>query len=605
MKRNKNVKISYFFLAFFITCTIMLMKTDNFLENIKDSLYLRRLFQSSIKDYACNKAGSRITDKYDGSFDEEPSDPKENLTASQNAIINFIRDQTYNNIAPLIKKLWLFIAFLILDVIFIFVWIAYCSCYCCKCCLFKQAPQSQLGKALSFSISALFNIVVIILSIMILLRMNPFFQRINGLGCTTMMFLDHMNKGLSPQYPPMASQWEGFINIIQKFSECKAKYDSIDFINVEKSYNSAKAYIVYENDPICLAEFNEEMLTKDRDAFYGIIRSSFASMDFSSQIQDINKTITTVDESCDNIEDNMHKALHNYINSHIKNACLSIFSLNLILAAFSLIFTTLYFFLKRGVFRRVYVFVWNFSFLFMILSILIGVIFGVLGNLLQDGVQVLHYILSSQNINSKDPLIFTNTNEFIKIMIDDCTNGNGDFLLNFQESLSLIGEFEKVYFEMKKESLFLCDAETIEVLGEYYDSLIEGIDISTNISTDLFNIKCDFAKNDENIILNEADRGGEKGIFLSTLQFCVGISIGLSALGGIIFAHRYKLSDQDKIMRNDIKGDVVIHNVNNITANTTGNMEFYEKVNKNSMVNINENNNNNLFNNNNNDLINK
>ena len=602
----KNVRISYFFLALFITCNIMLIKNDNFHEGIKDYLYLRRLLQSSIKDYACSKAGARITDKYDGGFDEEPSDPKENLTASQNAIINFARNQTYHNIAPLIKKLWLFIAFLILDIIFIFVWITYCSCYCCKCCLFKQAPQSQLGKALSFSISALFNIVVIILSIIILIRMNPFFQRINGLGCTTMMFLDHMNKGLSPQYPPLAYQWEGFIAIIQKFGGSKSKFETIDFINVENSYNKSVTYIRNKNDidTICLEQFNEEMLKEDKNNFYDIIRGSFANIDFTSQIKDINKTVTTVDETCDNIEDNMHRALHNYINSHIKNLCLSVFSLNLILGAFSLIFTTLYFFLKRGIFRRVYVFVWNFSFLFMILAIFIGVIFGVLGNLLQDGVQVFHYILSSQNIYSKDPLMFANTNEIIKLMIDDCANGEGDFMYNMQDGLILIGETEKILFESRKEFLILCDAETIEVLTGYYNSLLEGIDIATNISTDLFNIKCGFAKNDKNIILNEADRGGEKGIFLSTLQFCVGISIGISALGGIIFAHRYKLSDQDKIMRNDIKGDVVIRNINNVTTNTTGNMEFYEKVNKNSVVNINENNNNNLFNNNN-DAINK
>ena len=273
MKRKKNVKITYFFLAFFITCIIMITKNDNFLENIKGSLSLRRLLQSNIKDYACNQAGSRITDKYNGGFDEEPSDPKENLTSSQNAIINFIRHKSYKNISPLIKKLWLFIAFLILDVIFIFVWIAYCSCYCCKCCLFKQAPQSRLWKTFSFSISALFNIVVIIFSIMILLRMNPFFQRINGLGCTTMMFLDHMNRGLSPHYPTFANQWHGFIAIIQKFGESKTKFDNINFANVEKSYEKSIEYIDSVDDPFCLSEFDKDNLKFDKDTFYEIINT--------------------------------------------------------------------------------------------------------------------------------------------------------------------------------------------------------------------------------------------------------------------------------------------------------------------------------------------
>ena len=135
MKKNKNDKLKYIFFSIFITCEIMLLKKINIINNKNDSLIQRKLFQNEIKEYVCNKAGSGLTEKYEGDFEEEPAVEKKELNKAQKSIVNFARNRTYYNIKPYLKRIWLFIAFLILDIIFLFLWISYCSCYCCKKCL--------------------------------------------------------------------------------------------------------------------------------------------------------------------------------------------------------------------------------------------------------------------------------------------------------------------------------------------------------------------------------------------------------------------------------------------------------------------------------------
>ena len=64
MKKN-NLK--YFLIAIFVTSCLMLLKKSN----IKDSFSLRNLFSAQSKNYLCDKAGSRLTDKYSSGFTEE------------------------------------------------------------------------------------------------------------------------------------------------------------------------------------------------------------------------------------------------------------------------------------------------------------------------------------------------------------------------------------------------------------------------------------------------------------------------------------------------------------------------------------------------------
>ena len=127
---TKNT-LKYFFLTLFLTSSLFLLKHSN----LKDSTFLRNLFTDKTKSYLCDKAGSRLTNKYNRGFDEERNQDS-NLSKAQQSIIDFARDSSYSNIKPYLKRVGIFIAFIVLAIILIFIWISYCSCCCCSCCLF-------------------------------------------------------------------------------------------------------------------------------------------------------------------------------------------------------------------------------------------------------------------------------------------------------------------------------------------------------------------------------------------------------------------------------------------------------------------------------------
>ena len=595
MKQKKNDNLKYILITIFITCGIMLLKNINFINYENDSLIKRKLFENEIKEYVCNKAGSGLTEKYESDFEEEPAVGQKELNKAQKSIVNFARNRTYYNIKPYLKRIWIFIAFLILDIIFLFLWISYCSCYCCKKCLFKQSKSTKRFRIIVYVISAFFNLFVIILSIIILIKINPFFKRINGLGCSVMTFLDHINKGLSPSYPKYSQNWTGLIAIVDKFKKNKIKFDNIDYTEVENKFNITK----YEYDksiktePKCLANFSR--YEEDKTLFYEFMKNSFINLDFGESIENLEKSVISIEKTCDDIEDEIYNALHNYINTHIRNSCIAVFSITLLFGLLGFIFLSLYYFLRINIFRKCYITIWNCSMFFMIFVILLGIIFGILGYLLEDGVQIWHYILSLKNLENKEPLIFNTNQEFISGIIDNCANGDGDFMDIIQEGIMILSVFEKLLFELTLEELKQVDCSIVarNAMIEYYEVMLDRMDQAYNISSDLFNIKCSFVKNDKNIILNQIDSGGDKGIVLSTFQLLVGVFFGISILAGILLAHKYKLLKETNL-NNNVNVDIIGNN-KSIDINKT--IDYLSPTNKNSTTNINNISNNNINNN--------
>ena len=85
-----------------------------------------------------------------------------------------------------------------------------------------------------------------------------------------------------------------------------------------------------------------------------------------------------------------------------------------------------------------------------------------------------------------------------------------------------------------------CNEVTKSALDKYYNEIINAIQTAYDISEDLLNIKCSFVKNNKNIIINEIDIGGSKGILLSIYQFLVGIFVAISVFFGTILVHKYE-----------------------------------------------------------------
>ena len=161
--------------------------------------------------------------------------------------------------------------------------------------------------------------------------------------------------------------------------------------------------------------------------------------------------------------------------------------------------------------------------LFMIFAILDSVTFGILGFIFRDGVQIIQYTLSSNNLLSDNPVLFTQNDIFVSYIIEECANDDGKFLdtigdniLSYQEEID--ANFEEEIDELNNNE---CNNDVRDILLELYQSINTGSLKIINTTSNLLDIRCRFSKNDKNIILNELDSAGKRAIVLSAFQFLV------------------------------------------------------------------------------------
>lgn len=555
---TKN-NFKYLLLTLCLTASLFLLKHSN----LKDSAFIRNLFSTQTKSYLCDKAGSRLTDKYTGGFNEE-RDQVSKLSKAQQSIIDFARDTSYSNIKPYLKRVGIFIAFIVLAVILLFIWISYCSCCCCSCCLFGEGKASRKCQFICYAIAAFCCLLVIIFSIVVLSLINPFLKRINGLGCSAFYILDHIRYGLSPSYPNNANEWIGIEGII----------DRLNYTNMEiKNLRTQKDNFNINNvSTDCKNKYNIDI---DKSSIDSLFNSSF-DIDFNEQIHDLDDALVDFDDAEDDIEDDVYDAMHDYVNKYTKIVFNIIFALTLVLGVLGLALLSLYFFLKYNVFRIIYVVIWNISMLFMFLAIILSAIFGILGYILKDGAQVCQYILSPNNLDSADPLVFSSNDKYVSDLIDTCANGDGTFTNIIQESGYLTENIESylgniTLYQNKINSINsddVCTSNDKTILNNYYNGLIDISNGAINLTNNLTEIKCRFAKNDKNIILNEVESGGKRGVTLSAFSFLVGALLGISILFGILLVHRYKYD-------NNLK-----ENINNKANETLENLDNSNNINK-------------------------
>ena len=539
-------KKNYFIISFFITCSLMFINKKIILQKFRKSENIRELFTDLSKDYSCEKAGSRLMDKYDGGYDEEAGEPKDKLNEAEQSIVDFIRHSSYSNIKPYLKRTGIYIAFLCLAILFIFFWISYCSCCCCSCCLFSKVDKTpRTLQTIFWIIGAVTNLLVIIFSIIVLCLISPFFSRLNGLFCSSLILLDHLNYGLSPHYPPYSNTWVGLVGVSEKFNESATAVNSIDNDKLEDLFAEALGMCTNTDfidstsitNDTCICTNGE--LTNDLD-IYNALYEIVKSFNYLGKVTKYLDSKKIIDESRIDANDDIYDFLHDYANSHIKRLCIAIFTLTLVLGVLGIAFLSLYYFIKSEIYRKIYIIIWNISMLISILAIIISAVYGVIGYVFTDLVQVLNYVLSHENLLNDDPIIFTKKDDFLHSIIDECANGDGHLFDTVSEKIEFFNLGIRFIFEVRmnevKES---CDDEVKEILLNLYQTMINNTDILLSSTEELFNISCAFAKNDKYIILNEIESAGKRATVISTFQFLIGVLLAISILSGILFVHKY------------------------------------------------------------------
>ena len=474
----------------------MLIIKTNIFEKINNNITSRKLYSEEFKDYSCEKAGSRLRDKYDGDFDEEMGELKDNLNDAEESLVDYLRDNSYSNIKPYLKRIGIYIAFLCLAVIFIGFWIAYCSCCGANCCLFSPAhPSPQSTKSIFLLSGIITNILVIAFSIVILCLISPFFSRINGCFCSLLLLLHHINYGINPDYPLHAGTWEGLAGISKKFNESGKMIDTIDADNIDNLFSEA-FNLCNQSDSTC--NCNSTDMSEDYE-FFRTFYELFHGLRLSQKAKDYLESKKIIDDSVIDKNDDIYDIMHDLVNTHIKRLCIAIFIITLCIAILAIIFLILYYLKNSEIFRILYIIIWNISMLFAILAIVVSAIYGTLGYFLSDTVQIIHYILSEENTLNA---------------------------LEFEETKNEIGQYT-------------CNNNVKSSMYNFYDNIENGTLTAFRSGSNIFNISCEFAKNDKNIILNEFESAGKRATVLSAFQFLVGVLLGISVLVGILLVHKY------------------------------------------------------------------
>ena len=551
--------MKYFMPSIFFTFIII------FLIKEKSPFTIRKLFNNEIKEYICNKADSNLMNKYKNGFDEETMNKKEGLNKEQRALIEFFKNPKYENIKSYLKRIGVFIAILVLDVIFIFLWILVCVCCHKKICLFKKDKLTKIKCRIISSIVFIFNLLVIIFSIIVIILSTSFFKNVNGLGCSFMIFFDHINYGLSPSYANEAQHWLGLIGTIEKLKTNEEKFHNINYNNIEQAFNNAKYTFENIGHTECINSF--DVIEEDKNEFYNFFNSIYKNINFDSKIKLIEKGKNVIEKTSEKIEGKLYDTLSNTVNNYIKNSIISFFILILFFSFMSLIILYLHYLKKNTYSKILYIINWNILTFLMIITILMSTTSGVIGFLLKDGIQIYYYIFSLENLVNDNPLILITKNKFLGSLIDTCANNGESFIDVFEKGVSALTDTEKDYYKEKISELNEkhCDTELKNKLVKFYEELIEIVQIVYDITADLLDIKCSFVRNDVNIILKEVDSGGEKGIYLSLYQFLVGIFLGISIFAGVILVHKYEF--EIEIDNNENK-NIKINN-NKISSNKT------------------------------------
>ena len=571
--------------------TLMLVKNSDIFDSQPNSL--RNLLDANKKNYVCDKAGSRLTDKYKTDFDEDNVD-KKSLSKSQQAIIDFARDSSYSNIKPFVKKCAIFFVFIVLDIILLGLWISYCCCCCCKCCLFGEAKPSKVCSCIFFVVALFCYLLIIIFSIIVLALVSSFFKRINGLGCSSFHFLDHVRYGLAPDYSNRVNEWDGLEGVIGKIENTKKiKNDKAIFNKISDDLKNIKG--------TCNLDY--DMLKQNASEIERLLDDSFEQL--SAGLGDLESLKGDFDDAENDFGDDLYKAMHDHTNKYAIKLYKAIFSLTLIFGILGLGILILFIFFNNTCLKVVYAIIWNISLLLMIFVILEASSFGIIGYIFEDGVQVGNYILSRDNFESNDPLVFSATDDdYISDLVDICVNGDGNFINVIEggkKASSNLNNWEnrkKIITDASESAKCGASDKLTQELRNYYGDLLNVVDQSLNATKNITDLKCRFAKNDKNILLNEADSAAKSGIALSALGFLIGIFFAISVFCGILFVYKFFATRNENKNINALPNESTT-NIEQENPNSTGNannntIPYYNNMLQNPNNNMMPNPNNNL-----------
>ena len=280
------------------------------------------------------------------------------------------------------------------------------------------------------------------------------YKSLNGIGCSAFKLLSHFQDGVPEKEYKDITRWIG-LDILNKmmdiskneFDEIKTDITNTNLNTITTSCNDFNGYYQYKEPCNLLKEIKEKYFSIDDNS------NLLEYLDGSTKIsEETNKMSDFFEKQKTKSLEKIYDILHDYINKLVRQILYPISGFFLIISIINMLLLYIYINKKNHTMRIIYHIISNFE-------MLIAIIFGLFGVFLMgvaifgfDLKSVFHFIISSRNIESKNPILFSDNNlpdllEQNKY-INKCINGDGNLLVDFE--LINEGDTNKNYIKMSK-----------------------------------------------------------------------------------------------------------------------------------------------------------
>ena len=512
-------------LLFSVVCTLIIFSLNKHPSKPlkKLSFNFRNLVTNEDMENRCNKTNKEFKEKYQNGYFTNIN--YKELDDYQILIKDVIEGEKLNfeTIKSYLPRIFIYGIFLIVDVILIFVWIIYCACCCCG--KNRKSSGSICGKC-SFIIFLILSVSVILLCVLGYFLVPCFTKSIYGVVCSLYKLVFHFLEGTKEDYGNEIN-WQG----VEGIDHLLDKFDLI---------NRISKFDCDDGDSLCSSYKNFfEDFKKERDDNNGLIE----------KLKNAKKEIDSASGVFKSLKSSQLNSIETYIEDYKKYFKCSLFYLFLAIFLFSflcLLFLIIYFACNCECISCLFHVFWNIEMIIIIATMLVGILFGIFGVVSKDGVSILKYATSWDNLNNSNPFILKDIND--ADMINQCFNGDTGVLVTFEGSYKNemnYSEFIEQYYKLQNSEEYK-DKNKIDIM-EAYDELYSGIkamvELNSNLNSKEINkiFDCNYVKYDFNILLDEIKSSVAKlSCLLSLIIIVADLAAAISILFGIIVINNYK-----------------------------------------------------------------
>ena len=512
-------------LLFSVVCTLIIFSLNKHPSKPlkKLSFNFRNLVTNEDMENRCNKTNKEFKEKYQNGYFTNIN--YKELDDYQILIKDVIEGEKLNfeTIKSYLPRIFIYGIFLIVDVILIFVWIIYCACCCCG--KNRKSSGSICGKC-SFIIFLILSVSVILLCVLGYFLVPCFTKSIYGVVCSLYKLVFHFLEGTKEDYGNEIN-WQG----VEGIDHLLDKFDLI---------NRISKFDCDDGDSLCSSYKNFfEDFKKERDDNNGLI----------GKLKNAKEEIDSASGVFKSLKSSQLNSIETYIEDYKKYFKCSLFYLFLAIFLFSflcLLFLIIYFACNCECISCLFHVFWNIEMIIIIATMVVGILFGIFGVVSKDGVSILKYATSWENLNNSNPFILKDIND--ADMINQCFNGEKGVLVTFEGSYKNemnYSEFIEQYYKLQNSEEYK-DKNKIDIM-EAYDELYSGIkamvELNSNLNSKEINkiFDCNYVKYDFNILLDEIKSSVAKlSCLLSLIIIVADLAAAISILFGIIVINNYK-----------------------------------------------------------------